>query len=317
MGQKLLIKARVALVIDETPLIKRFVLTPVVRSTFPAAAPGDHVIVLLPNGLRRSYSLCSDTADSSRWEIAVLREDAGLGGSKLLHDSVHAGDTLFVSYPQSGFGLAETAARHVFVAGGIGLTPFLSMLPELARRRQPFDLHVCAKTPDRLGFADRLSALAPNGRLYRWLGPDAGGRLDIAGALADVTLDTHVYCCGPAHMIEAFLVACRHWPEAQVHVEHFAGLALEDARQGDAFEVRLASDGRRLKVPADRSLLQVLRAADIAVDASCEGGACGSCRVNYLDGEPIHRDFCLRPEERRQTIAACVSRARTLLTLDL
>ena len=317
MGQKLLIKTRVARIIDETLLIKRFVLTPVVRSAFPIVAPGDHVIVQLPNGLRRSYSLCSDTADSSRWEITVLREDAGLGGSKLLHQAVREGDILFVSYPQSGFRLAESAARHVFIAGGIGLTPFLSMIPELARRRQSFDLHVCAKAPDRLGFADCLSALPANGRLHRWFGPGAGGRLDIAGTFADVELDTHVYCCGPARMIEAFLTACQHWPEEHVHVEHFSGLALEDARHGDAFEIKLASDGRRLTVPSDRSLLQVLREADIAVDASCEGGACGSCRVSYLDGEAIHRDFCLRPEERRHTIAACVSRAKTLLTLDL
>jgi ferredoxin-NADP reductase len=317
MGQKLLIKTRVERIIDEAPLIKRFVLTPILRPAFPAAAAGDNVIVLLPNGLRRSYSLCSDPADNSRWEIAVFREDAGLGGSKLMHEGIHEGGTLFVSYPQSGFRLAERAKHHVFIAGGIGLTPFLSMIPELARRRQPFDLHVCAKSPERLGFADCVSALPPNGRLHRWLGPGSGGRLNIADTLAHVGDDTHVYCCGPARMIEAFLTASGHWPEGHVHVERFIGLTLEDARQGDPFEVKLAKDGRRLTVPSNRSLLQVLREAEIAVDASCEGGACGSCRVGYLDGEPIHRDFCLRPEERRHTIAACVTRAKALLTLDL
>ncbi len=231
--------------------------------------------------------------------------------------AVREGDILFVSYPQSGFRLAESAARHVFIAGGIGLTPFLSMIPELARRRQVFR-PACVR---RRLIGSALPIVCPRCRrtaaCHRWFGPGAGGRLDIAATFADVVPDTHVYCCGPARLIEAFLTACQHWPEEHVHVEHFSGLALEDARHGDAFEIKLASDGRRLTVPSDRSLLQVLREADIAVDASCEGGACGSCRVSYLDGEPIHRDFCLRPEERRHTIAACVSRAKTLLTLDL
>lgn len=317
MGQKLLIKTRIDRIVEETAHIKRFVLKPVLRDMFPDAKPGDHVIVLLPNGMRRNYSLCSDPANGSRWEIAVLREEKGLGGSKLLHDAVREGDTLFVTHPQSAFALADGPARHIFVAGGIGLTPFLSMISELGRRREPFELHVCAKTPERLGFADRLAALPANGRLHRWMGPTSGGRLDLAAMLAAVAPDMHAYCCGPARMIDAFLAATTHWPAERVHVEHFSGLTLEAARQGDPFEVELASDGRRLTVPADRSLLQILRDAGIFVDASCEGGACGTCRVGYLAGEPIHRDFCLRPEERRHTIATCVSRAKTPLRLDL
>lgn len=122
-------------------------------------------------------------------------------------------------------------------------------------------------------------------------------------------------------MIEAFLTAYQHLPEENVHVEHFSGLALEDARQGDAFDIELASDGRRLTVPSDRSLLQVLHRScarrTLQWMHAAKAAPCGSCRVGYLDGEPIQRDFCLRPEERRHTIAACVSRAKTLMTLDL
>jgi ferredoxin-NADP reductase len=134
MAMKLLMKARIAAVVDETSRIRRFQLVPVTRERFPDVEAGDHVIVLLPNGMRRAYSLCGDPGRSDLWQIAVLKEEAGLGGSRYLHDDVATDDTLFVSWPQPGLTLADAPVEQIFFAGGIGVTPFMSMIPELERR---------------------------------------------------------------------------------------------------------------------------------------------------------------------------------------
>lgn len=317
MGQKVLIKVEVEAIEAHSPAIRLFRLRPLRRAAMPAFEPGDHTFVLLPNGLRRPYSLCSDPADSSRWEIAVLREDAGLGGSRFLHDEVREGDPLFVTFPQAGIRLAPEAERHVMVAGGIGITPFLPMIAALRRGAVPWELHYCARSATAAAFSARLAEVGASGSVIRWFGPNEGGRLDLVTRFGAPIPGAHIYCCGPTGMIEAFEAATARWAPDRVHVERFVGLPAEEARHGAAFEVELASTGRRLPVPEDRSLLQVLREAGLIVDASCEGGACGSCRVPYSAGTPVHRDFCLRPEERASTMMACVSRAEGLIRLDL
>jgi ferredoxin-NADP reductase len=317
MAMKLLMKARIAAMVDETSRIRRFQLVPVTRERFPDVRAGDHIIVLLPNGMRRAYSLCGDPGRSDLWEIAVLREEAGLGGSRCFHDDVTTGDTLFVSWPQPGLTLVETPAEHVFCAGGIGVTPFMSMIPELERRGSRFILHMCARSSEDLPFRTALEGLARAGKARLWFSGTPGGRVNMAEAVKAAASNAHLYCCGPARMIDAFVEATIDRDPAHVHVEHFAGMTAVEASQGDPFTIRLGQDGPRLDVPATRSMLAVLRDAGVEVDALCEGGACGSCRVSYLSGEPVHRDFCLRTADRAHTVMACVSRAKGELVLDL
>jgi ferredoxin-NADP reductase len=317
MAMKLLMKARIAAVVDETSRIRRFQLVPATRQWFPDARAGDHVIVLLPNGMRRAYSLCSDPGRSDLWEIAVLQEEAGLGGSRFLHDHVGVGDTLFVSWPQPGLTLADVPAEHVFFAGGIGITPFLSMIPELERRGARFMLHMCARSPDDLPFRAALEGLERTSKARLWFSDRPGGRIDIAKVANAPASNAHLYCCGPARMIDAFVEATTDRDPEHVHVEHFAGMTAAEASQGAPFTIRLGQDGPCLDVPATRSILAVLRDAGVEVDALCEGGACGSCKVRYLAGEPVHRDFCLKTADRAHTVMACVSRAKGELVLDL
>jgi vanillate O-demethylase ferredoxin subunit len=313
---KLLMPVVVEATRQATARVLHVALRPVKRPAFPAFRGGAHTILVLPDGKRRLYSLMSDPAQPERWELAILREEAGHGGSAWLHDNLHAGMRLLTSYPQQKFALAEAASRHVLVAGGIGITPFLSMVPELERAGAPFDLHYCARSRAEAAFLPELEARL-GARLHIWLAED-GARLDLTARLARAEPGAHAYCCGPARMLEAFGAATAHWPDGTTHVEHFEGLLdRAAARQGDAFEVEIASSGDILAVPSDRSLLEVLRDAGHPVDAACEYGVCATCVVEVERGEPIHRDTCLTPEARVTRMTSCVSRGRGRLRLAL
>lgn len=279
------------------------------RDTLPPFRGGAHTRLTLPDGTKRAYSIASDPARDGAWDIAVLREGHG---SAILHD-LPVGARLYATHPQHGFGVAEAAARHVMVAGGIGITPFLAMLPALAEA--DMELHLCARGAAEAPLLAEARARA-GGRLVTWFG-DAGQRLDLAALFADASPGTHAYCCGPPRMLAAFRAATAHWPDEAVHTETFIGLAPAIAAMGEAFGVRLARRGDALAVPSDRTLLDVLREAGIAPEASCEGGACGTCTVPVLSGRVIHRDLCLSSKRRETVMTACVSRAEGIVVLDL
>ncbi len=310
---KLLMPVEVVAARHATPRVLHLTLRPTKRAAFPAFRGGAHTILVLPDGKRRLYSLASDPAAPETWDIAVLHEPEGNGGSAWLHAEARPGTRLLASFPQQNFALAEGAARHVLIAGGIGITPFLAMLPELERGGADFVLHYCARSRAEAAFLPELEArLGP--RLVPWTD---GRRLDLAALLAGARPGTHAYACGPARMLEGFSAATTHWPDGTAHLEHFSGLRREEAHQGEAFEVEIASTGEVLPVPADRSLLEVLRDAGHPVDVGCEYGACGSCLVEVAGGEPIHRDVCLSPEARRTRMASCVSRGKGRVRLEM
>lgn len=312
---KLLMPVEVAAIRAATPRIRHLTLRPLKRAAFPRFKGGAHTILLLPDGKRRLYSLASDPAREEVWEIAVLREAESLGGSIWLHEAVEVGTRFHASWPQQGFALAPDASRHVLIAGGVGITPFRAMLPELERAGADFVLHYAARTRAEAAFLDELEGqLGP--RLVVWLSGE-GRRLDLAGLLRAPRAGTHVYCCGPARMLEVLAAASADWPAEAIHTEHFTGIDRATARQGDPFEVEIASSGRVLQVPAERSLLEVLREAGFVIDSSCEYGACGTCIVDVAAGEPIHRDVCLSAKGRVGRIATCVSRGKGRLRLAL
>lgn len=291
----------------DTPRVRVLTLKHAKRDTLPAFRGGAHTLLTLPDGTKRAYSIASDPARAEAWDIAVLRVGHG---STILH-TLPVGTRLYATHPQHGFGVADGAARHVMVAGGIGITPFLSMLPALADAE--YALHLCARSAADTPLLAEARALAGE-RLVTWFGER---RLDLAGLFTAAVPGTHAYCCGPARMLAAFREATAHWPDAAVHTETFLGLAPEAAARGNAFTVRLARRGDVLMVPADRSLLDVLREAGIAPEASCEGGACGTCTVPVLAGTVAHRDLCLSAAKRARVMTACVSRGVGEVVLDL
>jgi vanillate O-demethylase ferredoxin subunit len=285
------------------------------RPDLPAWTPGAHVDLRLPDGSARHYSLCGDPRDRARYEIAIKREDDGRGGSAWAHATLRVGVEAHVSAPRNSFPLAAGARRHVLVAGGIGVTPMVAMARWLAARGEAFVLHFCARGPTE---APLLASLREScgARLQTWF--SAEGRRFHAEAIEPFSPGAHLYACGPRGLMDLARAAAlaRGWPEGAIHEERFQA-PLDPDFEPAPFDVRIASSGALLHVPADRSLLEVLRAHAIPIQASCEQGLCGSCLCGYKEGTVIHRDSVIPLAQRDARMAACVSRARGMVTLDL
>lgn len=316
------LSVRVARKQIEAEDICSFELVAEAGTVLPGFAAGSHVDVLLPDGITRQYSLCNNPTENHRYLIGVLRDPASRGGSRAMHDAVQEGDCLQISAPKNHFPLAHEARRHLLLAGGIGITPILCMAERLANIGASFEMHYCTRSRERTAFHQRIvqSGFAARAHFHFDDGP-AGQKLAIEQLLATPEDGVHLYVCGPRGFMDAVLGAARAraWPEPQLHYEFFA--ADVGVADGDTdFEVQLASTGRVVTVPRDKSALQALAAAGIDLPFACEQGVCGTCLTRILEGVPDHRDSYLTPEERaaNDQFTPCCSRARTpRLVLDL
>lgn len=307
-------------VVAVTPAIKEVELV-AAEGALPAFTAGAHIDVTLGNGIERSYSLLNDPTETHRYVIAVLREVESRGGSTFVHDQLREGDRLASTAPVNNFPINEAGETHILIAGGIGITPLRSMCHRLLAQGANFTLHYCVRDRARAAYLDELTASLGE-RLHVYLdGGDPSRGLDVASLLAKRPAAAHVYVCGPAGLIRAVREAGRDWPKGSVHYELFRGAEADVApRSSDqAFEIRLARAGKTLTVPADKSILEVLRGNGIKIKTLCKEGVCGTCRVGLLSGKADHRDEVLTDEQREHAIQVCVSRAlpNETLVLDL
>jgi ferredoxin-NADP reductase len=315
MTARLIMKMRVEAVEASTPEVSLFTIAHPNRPELPAWTPGAHVDLRLPDGRVRQYSLCGDPAERGRWRLAIKREDAGRGGSRWCHDTLVPGAPVLVSAPRNNFPLAEGAARHLLVAGGIGVTPLAAMARHLAGTGADFALHFASRSAAQAPLLPELRAIC-GARLVSWFGDE--GRRFHAGVLGPPVPGTHLYVCGPQRLTDAVRAASAEagWPDAQLHYEIFQP-TLDANFKPEPFDILVASTGQRLRVPADRSALEVLREAGFVMPSSCENGVCGSCECGYRDGVVIHRDQVLPVAARQDRMTPCVSRARVAVTLAL
>jgi cytochrome P450/ferredoxin-NADP reductase len=283
----------------------------------PAWEPGAHVDLLLGNGLIRQYSLCGDPADRSAYRVGVLREDAGGGGSRFIHDELRAGSTVPVRAPRNHFRL-EPAEHYVFVAGGIGITPILTMIAEAEAAGADWTLLYGGRRRSSMAFLDELERHGE--RVTVWP-QDTHGLLDLDALLGEPRPDTLVYACGPGPLLDAVEARCAGWPQGALHVERFAAAPLTAPVRDEPFEIELARTGRVLTVPTDRSIVEVVEAGTgLNILTSCSEGKCGTCETGVLEGTPDHRDVLLTQVERAacDRMMICVSRSCSArLVLDL
>lgn len=305
----------------------------------PSFTAGSHVDLYFRDGRVRQYSLCNAPSERRRYVFAVQRELDGRGGSRAIFERVHVGRILAISRPRNVFPLDPQAARHLFLAGGIGITPIMSMIRALRASGGQFLVHYCTRSRERTAFCDELGPLAAEGRVtFHHDGGDPARGLDVPALLRGYEPGTHLYYCGPEGFMAAVAAAAAHWPARSVHFEHFSPPLGEAAEDGETrtpnaeallsrdveadvsigFQVKIASSGRVFDVPEDESIIQVLRQHGIDVPTSCESGLCGTCRTRYLEGEPDHRDYVLDDSERQCEMMICCSRAKSrMLVLDL
>jgi phthalate 4,5-dioxygenase reductase subunit len=294
-----------------TPDIWQFELVDPEGGALPAFEAGAHVAVETPSGARRTYSLSNDPQENGRYVLGVKQERGGRGGSTSLIEQVGEGDTVPVSLPINRFPL-KPAAEYLFVAGGIGITPILSMLRQVAREGEAkFRLVYCTRSPELTAFREELQAPEFAGKVTLHHDDGDPDKVFDFWELFEKPGRAHVYCCGPRPLMEEVRAVTGHWPESAIHFEDFAS-DVQAVRPDDAaFTVRNARTGETVEIPADATILETLRARGHRLPSSCESGTCGSCRTRLVEGEPDHRDMVLTDEEQAGHIMICVSRARS------
>ena len=307
---------------QETVDICTFELASADGHPLPSFAAGSHIDVHLPGGLIRQYSLCNDSAETHRYQIAVLKEPTSRGGSIALHDIVQEGQLLQVSLPKNHFSLSHDAKKSVLLAGGIGITPILCMAERLGHSAAEFELHYCARTPERAAFQKRIKDSSFSDKVsYYFSQGDKPQKLDVHKLLAAPEEGCHIYVCGPKRFMDAVLSTAREngWPENQLHYEFFGAEIVKSETDG-RFDVKIASSGRIVNIPKDQTVTQALAAAGIDILMSCEQGVCGTCLTGVLEGIPDHKDSYLTPEEQaaNNQFTPCCSRAKSAqLVLDI
>jgi ferredoxin-NADP reductase len=312
MSRLLDIPMRVERIISVAEDIKRFDLVPEQGGPLPCFAAGAHVILSMTEGARtwrNPYSLMGSQTDLSRYSISVLRTPNSRGGSHFLHDRVSHGTRISVSPPINLFPLELSGRHHLLIAGGIGITPMMSMAEQLDRLGASFALHYSVREPTRAAYADQLARQF--GERVLLYCDSAGEQLPLDALLDQQPLGTHLYVCGPEPMIDWVLDRAESagWPAENIHFERFTAPA-----SGRPFTVRLAHSGRSLKVGEQETILDAIEAAGLDAPHLCRGGACGQCVTEVLSasGPLLHQDHFLTPEQHRagRQIMICVSRCQ-------
>jgi len=273
----------------------------------PPFTAGSHIDLCFRDLRIRQYSLCNSPMERHRYVFAVQFEPQGRGGSKTIFERVHVGRTLVVSAPRNHFQLARDAQRHLFIAGGIGITPIMAMIHALRASGGEFELHYCTRSAERTAFLDDLAPEREAGRaiVYHDGGDPARG-LDLQALLRVQRPGTHVYCCGPQPFMRAVREASAQWPRGSVHFEYFAP---DDAKGAEAatappsesssFQVRLARSGVTIDVPGNKSILESLRDHGYDVASSCESGCAGpAARITWKACPSIATSCSTKTSER-------------------
>lgn len=317
-----LMQVRVRAVTYEADGILGFELVPMPpRKELPAFTAGSHIDLHLPNGLLRSYSLLNAPGERHRYLIGVNKDAKSRGGSRYMHEVLRSGETLTISEPRNNFPLDEASPMNVFIAGGIGITPIMSMIARSQELGTPWQLHYAARTRRNAAFLDVLQGYhnPPGVELRLNFDQEAGGQmLDIAAIVQALPAGAHIYCCGPLPMLAAYEQATAALPPGRVHMEYFA--AKEAAATDGGFIVELARSGKQVEVRAGQTILDSLIAVGIEPPYSCQEGICGTCEVRVLEGVPDHRDLVLSNAEKaaNDRMMICCSGCKTAkLVLDL
>jgi tetrachlorobenzoquinone reductase len=294
-------------------------LRPIGGGQLPPFDPGAHLDVHLPNGLVRQYSLTNDCRERDRYMIGVARVADSRGGSSFVHSSIRAGAQVTVGGPINNFALDPRAERFLFIAGGIGVTPIMSMIRWCVANAKPWRLIYAARSRQRAAFYDQLCALAESNAQFHF-DDERGQVLDVAEALAGWNEGEWIYCCGPAPLMDSVKALTEHLPPGTVRFEWFSTPDDREPQESNAFKVRLERTGVEFDVPEHKSILEVLEENGIEHPFSCREGLCGTCVTDVSSGEPDHRDYVLTDEERAsgKLMTICCSRSKSrLLVLDL
>ena len=314
------IAARVSKVDKMTPDVTKYEFTSWDGASLPDWAAGAHLDVVVTPEFLRQYSMSGDPADREKYQIGVLREDEGRGGSKMMHRIFTPGRRVFLSKPINHFELDETATKTFLMGGGIGVTPMIAFAHRLHAIGADFEFHYSASRRNGAGFLDDLSQMPWLDRVQCYFS-DKNTRADLRAILAGYQPGWHVYTCGPDRYMSAVMDAAEQggFPDEARHLEYFSVPEQPDY-VNHAFKVKLSKSGKTLDVPADKTISDILLEAGVPVDVKCSDGICGVCKCGVIAGDIEHRDFVLSKAQQQTEIVTCQSRAAAdceEITLDL
>ncbi|MBO6947334.1 MAG: oxidoreductase [Rhodospirillales bacterium] len=305
--------AYVEKIIDECKEIKSFILRPSDPSVFQGIEAGAHIDLHI-QGYVRQYSLCNGPDERDILQIAVKKEPGSRGGSRAVHETIDTGDGVTISGPRNNFPLAPDAEAHLLIAGGIGITPLLSMARYLGAGSVPYRLVYFARSWDHVAFREELETgiMREHTDIVTGLSPEETSR-ELQRIITDQSSSTHIYACGPQPLLDTVKnIAGQERPSATLHFEYFSKEPAPPSSDDRSFDVVLQRSGKTFNVPADKSIAAVLHENGIDVPVSCEQGICGTCLTTVIEGEPDHRDEVLSDDMRDDgdLMALCVSRAK-------
>ncbi|MDA4844226.1 2Fe-2S iron-sulfur cluster-binding protein [Hoeflea poritis] len=287
-----------------------FELTRADGKLLPPVDAGAHVDVVIAPEYQRQYSLAGDPSDNSKYVLGVQKEEKGRGGSLLMYRVFKEGRRVFISEPRNHFPLDEEAPFSILMAGGIGVTPLITMAHRLHALGREFIFHYSAKSEQQSGFARQLKAMPWSERVFFHFSAD-GKRANLPELIPGYREGFRLYTCGADRYMDGVFEAAgaKGWPEEALLKEYFSVPEAPDYVNFD-FELELTKSGRTIKVPADETAADALNAAGIAVDVKCSDGLCGVCSAPLVTGDVEHRDHVLSAREREQKIILCCSRAQ-------
>jgi ferredoxin-NADP reductase len=305
------LNVRVESIEQVTEVVKHFTLVQENGLPLPRFSGGSHVVVSMNlNGRvhRNPYSLMGSTSNVDSYHIAVRRQDKSRGGSVFMHEKVEVGSQLEITYPVNLFSISKLGRKHILIAGGIGITPFMSQITDLNRLGSDYELHYAYRSNEHAAFRKELQDLCGD-RVHFYVESE-NQRLDFDALLRQQPLGTHVYICGPDPMVKILHHTAEQlgWPENHVHSEQFSAPPV-----GESFPIHLAQSNMDIEVSGNMSMLEAMEEAGVDAPFLCRGGACGRCELEVIscDGVIMHNDHYLSDSEKAagNKIMPCVSRA--------
>lgn len=290
-------------------LVTKYEFTSIDGTPLPEWRAGAHLDIVVAPEYLRQYSMSGDPRDNSKYQIGVLREDSGRGGSALLHRIFAEGRKVFISKPINHFELNESATKTFLMGGGIGITPMIAFAHRLHALGRPFELHYSARSRTDAGYLDDLKDFPWSDNVHLHFS-DENSRADMGAILSNYEEGWHVYTCGSDRYMQSVIEAATQngFPDEARHLEYFSVPEQPDYVNHD-FTLKLANSGREIKVTADQTPTDALAEAGISVDVKCADGICGVCKCGLVSGEVEHRDFVLSKKQKETNIILCQSRA--------
>lgn len=347
---------------DSVQQICSFYLVPEDHQPLPSFKPGQFLTFRLEvpkadnsgtEQITRCYSL-SDAPQSDHYRVSIRRVPPPPSSghppgrsSNFFHDHIPVGTRLQVRAPSGHFYLESGGSPIVLIAGGIGITPLLSML-NWCQAHQPqrevwffygvrsgketaFAAHlhaIAAANPNvhlRLCFSDPLPEDQLDKRFHHH------GRVDVNLFRIELPLKPyHYYICGPKPMMESLVPALEDWgvPDSHIHFEAFGPASIRRRDPAPApseivtedhvgnITVTFAKSGKQARwSPQSGSLLEFAEAQGITIDSGCRAGSCGTCQTTIRSGKVTYRqspDFDPQP----RTCLMCVCTPKTNVTLE-